>query len=178
MMPERFCAARLHVIDDAMPAAFATAAGRWVYEHRAGLQRVGDDDGAEAFYWYTQLGDDDLAAQLRRRVLEVIPVAAAVCKVELDTVAIDGDAWATLHHHGSHGTWGERIGVLRWDYFMHTEPLMFSGGEMEFLDGTLVQPRNNRLVIYASDQQTRIRRVECWSAHVLHGRWAISGALS
>ena len=184
-MPARYRNALVHVIDDAMPETFVTATGRWLYENRARLVRGGDEQGVARFNY--ELVDADQACdlgQLKSRIVDAIPEAIATNGIpDFDLAYIE--CHATLYHHGGHFCWhtdapgydGEFVPSRRlaWCFYMHTQPKMFSGGELEFLDGTKVCPSNNRLVLFHPLQQHQIRKVECWSAHVLHGRWAMFG---
>lgn len=186
--PDRFRAPLIHTIDDAMPAAFALAAGRWLYEQRDRMARTGDDDGQIDFQWCRydiDKANPELFGPLRKRVLDALPAAVAACAVPpFDPVRIE--LAATLYHHGCHAGWHRGCGeydhvaesaALGFAFTMHSEPKLFSGGELEFLDGTAIEPKHNRLTLFAPGQVIRVRSVECWSAHVLHGRWALVGIL-
>ncbi len=186
--PDRFRAPLLHIIEDAMPHAFAADAGRWLYEHRDQMARCGDDDGVAEFMWALRNIDataPEVFAPLRKRVLDALPTAIGPCKVPPFEPS-SFDMASTLFHHGGHANWHRSCGTyesvsptiaIGFVYFLHSDPKMFSGGDLEFLDGTAVEPKHNRLVFFAPDQIIRVRPVECWSAHVIHGRWALVGIL-
>lgn len=189
VVPNRFRSPLLHIVDGAMPDEWVSAFGRWLFQNRERFVRGGDEAGVQRVNW--ELADvdthcPDLLAPFKRRLIDAHLGALEPCKVpEFDLRYVE--IVATLYHHGMHFVWhddapgydGELVPSRRltFTYYLHTEPKMFSGGELEFLDGTAIEPRNNRLVLFHPVQQHRVRRVECWSGHVLHGRWALSGWL-
>ena len=181
-VPERFRAPVLHTVDSAMPAELVTEFGRRLFDRRDLLVRTGDDGAVDYFRWELDQVDAvsaDLVASFRRRLLDHFDAwVGRPLGFELDAV----DLFAALYHHGSHMTWhadrsADDPPAVAFAFYMHAEPCMFTGGELEFLDGTTVEPKNNRLVLYGAGQQHRVRPVECWSSHVLHGRWALLGWL-
>lgn len=188
-VPNRFREPLYHVEDDALDERVASGLGRWLHANRDKLIRGGDELGHSRFN-YEILDVDrfaaELVAPLKKKLVEVATdskVLSALCVPEFDLRHTE--MHATLYHHGSHFDWHDDApGIDRelvptrritFCYYMHTEPKLFSGGELEFLDGTTVEPKNNRLALFHPIQQHRIRRVECWSAHVLDGRWALMG---
>lgn len=184
-LPERYRAARFTMFDNVMPAEWAGATGEWLHSQR-GLFSRGGDDGRGRFNW--ELLDVDelyvpitsLKAAITTRISEAVK-NVGVADFDLEYI----ECHATLYHHGSHFIWhtdhegyNGDLAVTRrlaWCLYLHSSPKMFRGGELEFLDGTTVEPKNNRLVFFDPYQQHRIRRVECWSADFLHGRWALFG---
>lgn len=187
-VPARYRRARHHVIDDAMPTGFSGKMGQECYAHRAQMVRGGDDGGVSRYNWELPAYDRvcQELAPFRARLVEALEVALEPCGVDdfhLDQIEIN----ATLYHQGSHFEWhddapgvdGEFVPSRRitYCYYMASDPQMFSGGELEFIDGTTVEPRNNRLVLFHPLQQHRVRPVECWSREALHGRWALMGWL-
>lgn len=191
IVPARFREALHHVVDDAMPEEFAGKLGEWLHEHRASLAPVGDAAGKVEFGYALANVDSrsDLFASLRKRIAnavgdEDVLEACCVAPFELDGI----DMHAMLRHHGGHQSWDtDAIGTdgqpavsrrLVWAYYVHSDPRMFSGGEREFVDGTTVEPKHNRLHFWHPAQRSRVRQVECWSAHVLHGQWSIVGTVT
>ncbi|HXI82117.1 MAG TPA: 2OG-Fe(II) oxygenase [Verrucomicrobiae bacterium] len=187
VIPGRFRRAMVRTLDDAMPEEWVRELGRWLYYHRHALARGGDSAGVERYNFELFEVDKrapELAAPLRAKILSEIPNALAPCCVpDFDVRYVE--MTATLHHHGGHFVWhddapgydGEIVPSRRlsWTYYVHTSPKMFRGGELEFLDGTAVEPRCNRLTMFHPVQMHRVRPVECWSAELLHGRWALMG---
>jgi hypothetical protein len=186
MMPERYRKARFAVVDEVMPAGFSAELGEWFGENRQLFVRGGDPQGLSRYnYEITDLDRHcDLLAPFHAMIVEQFPKALEACDVpdfELRYI----ETHATLYHHGSHFVWhddapayGGTLAPTRrvtFCFYMHTLPKMFEGGELEFLDGTRVEPMNNRLVFFHPLQQHQVRRVECWSAEQLHGRWALMG---
>jgi hypothetical protein len=187
VVPGRMRRALLHVADDFMPEEWVAGLGRWLFEHRLEFVRGGDETGWQRFNWELcelERYAPNFVLPFRQRLIAELDKAQAACSVpafDLRYVEVT----ATLHHHGGHFTWhddvpgytGEVVPSRRisFAYYLHAEPKMFSGGELEFLDGTLVEPKNNRVAMFHPVQQHRVRPVECWSAHVLHGRWALIG---
>lgn len=189
VVPNRFRDPIYHVDDDVLDESVCSGLGRWLFENRDKLERGGDELGASRFN-YEILDVDklapDLVAPLKKKLIERTAdadVLEKLCVPAFDVRYIE--MHATLYHHGSHFVWhddapgydGELVPSRRvtFCYYMHTEPKLFSGGELEFLDGTTVESKNNRLALFHPIQQHRVRRVECYSAHVLDGRWALMG---
>ena len=180
-LPERYRAARFTTFDDVMPTDWLGKMGVWLHSQR-GLFRRGGDEGGLGRFGY-ELVDVDTeyqpVADLRSEILK--RVDEAVKRVGVPDFAITlVETHATLYHHGGRYTWhndSEASSTRRLSFalYIHSEPAMFSGGELEFLDGATVKAKHNRLVFFDPDQQHRVRPVECWSAEFLHGRWAISG---
>jgi len=173
-----------------MGEAYGAKLGKWFDEHRDKFVRGGDEHGAQRFnYELTDL-DGYMPTELLGPFKKKLIAATADPEV-LDALSIPAfdlrfvEIHATLYHHGSHFIWhddapgydGEIVPSRRatFCYYMHSTPKMFAGGELEFLDGTEVEPKNDRLCLFHPIQQHRVKRVECWSSHVLHGRWALMG---
>lgn len=180
-IPERYREPKFVIFEEVMPASWLAELGQWLHSQRVYFQRGGDDGTGR--YNYEMPGVDEIyapLAELKKAITGCISEAVKATGVDnFDLENIECNA--TLHHHGSHASW--HAGTtddpptrrLAFSLYLHADPIMFSGGEIEFADGTTVDAKNNRLVIYEPSQQYRIRRVECWSAEFLHGRWAISG---
>tara|TARA_R110000782_G_scaffold253743_1_gene341928 strand:- start:9951 stop:10649 length:699 start_codon:yes stop_codon:yes gene_type:complete len=189
-VPNRFREAIYHEIDDAMPLAYTRELGKWLYANRDKLVRGGDDRGASRFNHEITTLERDLPTELyvpfRKMLIEKALAADVLDKLatpDFDLRYIE--THATLYHHGSHFEWHddapgydqEIVPTRRvtFCYYLHSDPKMFEGGELEFLDGTLITPSNNKLTLFHPVQQHRVRRVDCWSAKLLHGRWALMG---
>lgn len=184
-LPERYRAARFTTFENAMPVEWAGATGHWLHSQRGLFTRGGDDGRGR--YNFELLEVDDLYAPIAQLKAAITArISEAVKSVGIPDFDLEYiECHATLYHHGSHFIWhtdhegyNGDLAVTRrlaWCLYLHSSPKMFRGGELEFLDGTMVEPANNRLVMFDPYQQHRIRRVECWSADFLHGRWALFG---
>lgn len=189
LVPNRFREAIFNVTDDALGVDANAKLGEWLYNHRDRLVRGGDETGSDRFNYETIDVDQfmpDLVTPLKQKLVELTSnkdVLSDLATPEFDLRFIE--IHSTLYHHGSHFVWhddapsydGQIMPTRRvtFCYYMHTAQKMFSGGELEFLDGTKVEPKNDRLVLFHPIQQHRVRKVECWSSHVMHGRWALMG---
>jgi len=185
-LPERYRAPRFAVVDDAMPLEWTGALGSWLQSQAGIFRRGGDAEGRDRFNYELLEVDElydpisDLKQDIAGRLDQVVP-EVGVDDFDLEYLEVH----ATLYHHGGHFVWhtdhtgytGEEVTTRRlsWCLYLHQTPKMFEGGELEFLDGTTVEPKHNRLVFFDPRQQHRIRRVRCWSAEFLHGRWALFG---
>lgn len=189
-VPNRFRDPLYHVEDGAMGETYGAKLGKWCYEHRDKFVRGGDERGDQRFNY--ELCDLDnfipteLIAPFKKKLIATTADPKALESLNIPAFDLRFvEIHATLYHHGSHFIWhddapgydGELVPSRRatFCYYMHSTPKMFSGGELEFLDGTLVEPKNDRLCLFHPIQQHRVKRVECWSSHVLHGRWALMG---
>lgn len=185
-LPERYRHALYHTVDDAMPSEWIADLSDWLYHNRMGFQRGGDVKGANRFnYEFTDVDEEcDLISEFRSALLEHMPEALKPC--EVDEFAVNAiECHATLYHHKSHFCWhnddlgqdGEPVATRRigFAYYIHSVPKLFSGGQLEFIDGTRIEPDANRLVFFNPHQQHRVTPVECWSKDALDGRWALCG---
>ena len=192
VVPDRLREPIKHHVDDAMPAKFAADVGLWLHNNKDKFVRGGDDEGVSRFNYELTDVDNytpvDMLTQFKQKLIATATspeVLDALCVPEFDLRFVE--THATLYHHGSHFDWhddapgpdGDLVPSRRisFCYYMHADPKMFSGGELEFLDGSTVEPKNNRLSLFHPMQQHRVRRVECWSSQFLHGRWALMGWL-
>lgn len=184
-LPERYREPKFTTFEDVMPKEWLVATGEWLHSHRGYFKR-GDTAGADRFNFELIKIDEvyEPIVNLRKAIVNLLDQGVEQVGIpDFDLEFIEFHA--TLYHHGSHFIWHtDREGYngqlattrrLSFCYYMHTDPRMFNGGELEFLDGTLVESTNNRLVLFDPLQQHRVRRVECWSADFIHGRWAIFG---
>ena len=190
-VPNRFREALVHVAEDALADSDSAKLGQWLYEHRDRLQRGGDELGQHRFnheLLHVEKHAPEMLRPLRAKLIEQIADAEVMhrlCVPQFDLRGIE--MHATLYHHGAHFVWhDDAVTVdgkivpsrrLSFCYYMHSTPRMFNGGALEFMDGTEIKPYNNRLVLFHPLQQHRVLPVECWSSHILHGRWAITGWL-
>lgn len=192
LIPNRFREAVYHSTDDAMPPAFAGALGQWLHSNRDRFVRGGDDRGL-ARYNHELINVDECAPNDLLAPFKKMLIAEASKPEVLDALCVPAfdlrfvETHATCYHHGSHFNWHDDAASatdslvesrrITFCYYLHSEPKMFEGGGLEFLDGTVVEPKNNRLTLFHPIQQHRVNRVECWSSHFLHGRWALMGWL-
>lgn len=184
--PGRYRKALVHVVDDALGADFGREFGQWALRNLRSFVRGGDPNGVERFnYELTTLGDHfDGLAPFHAALMANLEDALGPCGVD-DFDPRYHEVNATLYHHGSRFRWHDDFPDydgsfaptrrITFAYYMHTPEKMFSGGELGFLDGTLVEPKNDRLVFFHPLQQHEVRKVECWSAEASHGRWALMG---
>lgn len=184
ILPQRYRKALVHVVRNALAPAVANELGAWMETQRSQMQRV---DEADAWGWWMPDIDDRLAAvtsEVRSKIVEHLDAACAACVVapfDLQRVEI----WGSLHHHEDHEPWHDdamlnasEVAVTRrlsWTFTMHSEPRMFEGGQLEFADGTKIQPAHNQLVFWHPVQQYRMAAVECYTSRALHGRWSVRG---
>ena len=184
-LPERYRDPRFTTFDDVMQPEWIGAAGEWLHSQRGYFTRGGDEGHGRFNYELLEVDElykptTELKAAIVERLTDAIE-QVGIPDFDLEYI----ECHATLYHHGSHFTWhtdregynGQPAHTRRLSYclYLHSMPKMFNGGELEFLDGTTVDPQNNRLVLFCPYQQHRVRHVECWSAEFLHARWAIFG---
>jgi hypothetical protein len=177
-LPERYVAPRLESFEGVMPEEWLGALGDWLKQQR-GRFKIAASEGRWAWDYANVDADLPGIALLKRAVLDRLGSGLEALGVEPFEVA-HVETHATLYHHGGHFVSHDdlvddvdrRVGFA---LFVHSTPKMFDGGEMEFPDGTAVAPTHNRLVMYDPAQRHAVRKVECWSADFLHGRWAVSG---
>jgi len=189
VVPNRFREPIYHVIDDAVDGRVAEELGQWLYFNRDKLNRVGDDAGEYLFAFEMPskaLDDAPGLSDVRKRLAGIATdkdVLTKLCVPEFDPSV--AEIAADLVHHRGHRAWthdavtldGEVAATRRIAFalHLHSDPRMFTGGDIEFGDGTTVEHKANRLVLWHPCQTYRVRRVECWSAHVLDGRWSVFG---
>lgn len=174
------------VVEDFMPMDWAGDLGQWLFSQRHEMTRSGDDDGV--FEYRYALSDLDhrnpeALKVFRKAIVDQLPKCLSKIEVpDFDLLHVEshGDCYHHGHHLGWHDGLGDDIVATRrvaFAYYMHSQPKMFSHGELEFVDGTTISPKNNQLVLWHPAQQHRVTRVECWSSHIMHARWSITGWL-
>lgn len=188
IVPGRFRRPLIHVVDEAVSEDVIRQAGECFHTHAAALQPFGDPAGELACGW--ELPDlDALAPEVVTCVMMAVfavPAATMLEALAVPEFNVAGlDMTARLFHHGGHCGWHDGaedangdLAVTRrigFELFLHTQPRMFRGGELDFLAGDSVEPVLGRLVLRHPLQVQRVRRVECLSAEALHGRWSIAG---
>ena len=123
-------------------------------------------------------------AALRRQIMQHTADACEavyVAPFDLTNVTMS----AQLHHHQCSTPWfcdasndefdaSVRLGFT---YFLHSTPVMFTEGAVEFHDGTMIEPKHNRLLFTHPLQRRRVQATNCYSGDLLHGRWSICGTL-
>lgn len=190
IMPARFRRALMHVVPDVLPAEDAAAIGQLLFGARHTMTGVGDAEG-DCWAWRMPAATTedvlgDRAAIIRRAVHAHLDVAGAACCVgEFDVQGVEMSA--QLLHHGGRIPWQmeclDHDGALResvrlaWELTFVASPRMFAGGVRQWSDGTLAAAQSAQLVYWHPAQPTALSTVECWSAHVLHGRWSIGGSI-
>tara|TARA_R110000782_G_scaffold143813_2_gene236617 strand:- start:374 stop:997 length:624 start_codon:yes stop_codon:yes gene_type:complete len=184
-LPERYREPKFTVFEDVMSKEWMADLGKWLHSQRHYFGRSHKDGGIKHSYELPNV--DELhqpTADLKKAITEKLD--EAIKGVGIPDFSLGHiDCHASLYHHGSHFSWhtdghdydGEPVETRRLSYalYLHASPKMFSGGELEFTDGTMLEPGHNRLIVFDPRQKNRVRRVECWSADFLHGRWAIFG---
>lgn len=170
VVPGRFRQPMIHVVAKAMPEEWTAELGHALFAAR--LNMLGDDLDRLA---------PELMAGLRMAVVKRMPEALGPCGVA-DFDLLGCEITAVLHHHGGGSGWFSGIDAINGDrrrigfeITLRTEPRMFAGGELEMVSGETLDPDNARLVWMHPLQAMRVREVECWSSHPMHGRWSIWG---
>ena len=164
--------ARIMAVPDFMPDGWSAELLRWVASRRhlfAGGPGVTDyqsgyhlEDPEEHYPRILEL-----AEAMRPRINE----GREVCELtDLDLADVELELWLSCRGEGQAFHWhtdrdvvpGEKpfqSRALAFCYYMHTNPLAFMGGELEFHDGTTVAPADNLLALFDPDQIHRVRHV-------------------
>ena len=187
LVPGRMRVPMFDVVDDFMPLEWAGELGKWLYSQRTNMVRYGDEEGHYR-YSYELDGVDNLnpkrLTKFKKALVDQFPKSLTKIEVpdfDLQHIDISGSCYHQGHHYNWHdglSDYADQIVPSRriaYCYFMHSDPKMFSGGDLEWVNGSMVEPKNNRLVLYHPVQQHRITSVECWSSQIMHARWSISG---
>jgi hypothetical protein len=84
---------------------------------------------------------------------------------------------AKMMHHDNFHSWHipDSEAWLGYRLFLHSHPKRFSGGEVEFTDGTIVEPAGGSCMLYDPRQAQRTKPVDCWSPNMVDARWTIEG---
>lgn len=196
------------ILDDFMPAAWADALPAWGIRHFAEFQHgtmrpLEEADALVRAYqdhWDLKAFQEHSHARpFLEALTPLIERGRDACELppfELDgfeaTVAVRGEGQA-FHWHTDHISYGgPEVRAMTFAFFVHTRPRRWSGGELEFLGGELVEPRHNRLVLFDPYRVHRVRHVhflpplghgtearqrwergepEDWA----HARWSVAG---
>ncbi len=171
-VPERYQSPEVRTLPSFMPEEWVQELGAWLYDHRDRLLRAGDPSGEHTFGW-SIAGIDivapELVAPFRRALLEAVKPAGPV----------DVDITALMLHHDCRVGWhhDDVATDTAFDFTFCALPRMFEGGELEFLAGDAIEPKNNQLALFSHAAQRRVRQVRCYSASAVSARWALTGSV-
>ncbi len=174
----------LYPIAGAMGKDFAAALIEWTSSNRDRFAIGGDGVHRRD----VELPDADgveLVDELGRRVLELYPEALEACKVEPFEVAwlerhligyLQGDrfGWHTDHFQSSLSL-REETKAITFLYYAHRDPRGFTGGGLEFFDGSVLEPDNDLLAFFNPYQRHRVLPVKVHGDAWLDGRWSVAG---
>ena len=177
-IPSRYLPTRLHVVPDAMPAEWINRMGLWLHAHRADLRPSHHGANGDRWLWRmegTAFDEGEHLPALRSCVMRHLDAAAKALQVEPKGEI--GMHARMLHHGNGSGwsVWTSEEAAIGFEFFLYSVPKQFAGGEVEFQDGTIVEPVRGSLVFWPGAAMQRVRRVECYSALAAHGRWSIAG---
>ena len=172
-----------HAATDELLEGLAT----WLNTHRTDVVRVHDPAGRPQFGFAVPEFETlapDLAASARRLILAKMPEALEAIGVpEFEPTGVEFAP--TLYHHEGERGWGDGwtdtggtpvpMRRVAFDLLTVAAQPRFKGGDIEFPNGDVVTALPRRLAFLHPLQAHRIRRVECFSADMLHGRWSLSG---
>ena len=176
-------------IPNAMGKKFARDFIGWTYDNRWAFTAGGDrehrrDQEIVGLPACGRFGEELHQALLQRyedavEACGVEPFAATWC--EMNGVGfLHGDCfgWHTDHFQSSVNLRRETK-ALSFIYYAHQEPRPFTGGGLEFADGTIIEPDNDLLLFMNPYQRHRVQPValkpgaDTWRG----GRWTLSGWL-
>lgn len=189
-----------------MPEDWATGMLSWGQDNAGRMEHVGDSLSFQASSSMPDLARECPQSQaLLDAIVAQCGVAAIECEVPVPTDHVHVEAWLSHRGEGDHFHWHTdrdpiadelQTRVLSFCYYFHSEPCQFIGGELEFFDGVMLQPRHNQLVFFPPFQIHRVRHVHVvprgWGGsdddgsptavwpdsepvHYLDGRWTIIG---
>lgn len=130
---------------------------------------------------------------LRNKVRQLMPAVCEALKIPLVNGAIE--AQLTSHNdqnfykvHNDNGSADTAHRVLTFVYYFHGQPKAFSGGELRVYDHKVhngyhyaadtyrvVEPTDNSIVFFASEEMHEVMMVECPSRAFMDSRFTING---
>ena len=130
---------------------------------------------------------------LRSKVRQLLPAVCQALKIEVPTGSIE--AQLTAHNdnnfykvHNDSGSADTAHRVLTFVYYFHRQPKAFSGGELRVYDHKVangyhyaadtyrtVEPTDNSIVFFASEEMHEVLRVSCPSQAFMDSRFTING---
>ncbi len=133
---------------------------------------------------------------LRNKVRQLMPAVCEALKIPLCNGNIE--AQLTSHNdnnfykvHNDNGSADTAHRVLTFVYYFHRQPKAFSGGELRVYDHKVhngyhyaadtyrtVQPSDNSIVFFASEEMHEVTMVQCESRAFLDSRFTINGWIS
>ena len=185
VLPAADARAQFRLFDNALGADFSASAKQWLSDNRLLLALGGDGDRRRnleipdvATRWP---GIEPLFSALPGFAIDVCFALGVpefqVSWIECHAMVFEhGDRfqWHTDHYESSGLDWSETK-RLAFAYYLQAEPQTFTGGELEFFDGTIVPTADDRLVILEPYQIHRVREVSCSSRDLMDGRWVLAG---
>ena len=178
---------RYLVRDNLMPQQWLHTATSEFDRHRSDLEWDHGNGYGDRACWIirdARTTYPQLCAALIQAMYEAVPDAVKACGVpEFQPTGIE--ICQTLYHHGGYFVWHDDMNdfanAFRIDrrmtfvFYLNRTPKLFTGGDLEFLDGVTVEAQNNRLLMFEPMQVHRVQPVECWTADPLDGRWTFTG---
>lgn len=130
---------------------------------------------------------------LRTKVRQLLPAVCEALKLPLATGNIE--AQLTSHNdnnfykvHNDNGSADTAHRVLTFVYYFHGQPRAFSGGQLRVYDHKVyngyhyaadtyrtVEPTDNSIVFFASEEMHEVMRVDCPSRQFMDSRFTING---
>ena len=183
--------AMLRRIPQAMPADFNIRLAQFI-DARRQLFTIGGDGGATRWnHEVLDVGNHFDLGEFHAMLVDAVDddVLRELCVDPFDLGQIE--CHLTLYHHGAffdwHDDWpgpdGRRVNTRRVTFNYYLLPVrgpdgaMFTGGQLEFMDGTKVVPEHGTLVLLNPDQKHRVAPVECWHGDWMHARFCLTGWL-
>lgn len=193
-------------IPNFMPLAWTWGMLSWAQSHFNLMTYNGGATSFQASASMPDLGDACPEAQvLMNAIVDMTEDGCDACAVPVpDESPLFIEAWLSHRGEGDHFSWHtdrdpvsdeEQTRVLAFCYYLHSDPCLFMGGELEFFDGVMVQPLHNTLVMFNPHQMHRVRHVHGvprgfggtdehgdsandWPGvdlHMIDGRWCVVG---
>lgn len=185
-LPAKYDKARYKVERGIMGKDYTEALRRFLWENRGMLELGGDGDRRRNW----EIADiehvcPDLISPLRAEIESRMEGALKVCGVDKFDIHWT-ELHAICHHEGQQFQWHtdhfESSNVRRpetrtmtFTYYFRTKGDNYDGGQLEFFDGTLIDPRDDMLVWCDPYQCHRVRKVSMKSRQLMDARWAIIG---
>jgi hypothetical protein len=183
--PERYDRARIRLIPNLnVDRSRIVGVGQWLDARKDELvpYSVGPEnpESVQGYFWENP--NIDLlwpnASAIREAVVAELETTAMALGLD---GSFDGALTMTakMFHHSGYHWWHvpDKTAWLGYRIFMHSHPKRYSGGEVEFTDGTTVEPIGGSCLFFDPKQAQRTKPVDCWTPNLQDGRWTIEGMI-
>lgn len=172
-------------VHNAMGERYSKGLLDWCVDNWGKFTLGGDGDKRRNYELPVVLDHCPMIPELYERIGTLLTAACDACKIDR-FVPHWTEGHAMVFHDGQRFGWHsdhykssdlheEETRTITFLYYMQQTPRLFTGGELEFFDGSMIDHADDMLLFIDPWQRHQVREVACKLSNPRDGRWAISG---